>query len=396
MTPTLSGNHFHAWFIPGEDYDGTDRYYLGFLMASGETVRTGTSMTFAGQSVPNSTDTWSEFVDAKGASISKSLPLALCSWFIDDSAGYVIPVGMSDGDYNLIWYETTQDLSESISLYYGKTITFIDGSIAVVAQVPAEREPGTSMWKLRISGTPVEGAARIGSARILPAEEIWWENWLKGIVDVGSVGILELAYGVRDDDTETVPLPYCVQQYKCLLKTAMSKAVYGNSAYFTYQLDIHASLYDADDEEAAMSTQVVTGLVASDKTYQEKILLTWEALDGASLYQVYASNSHTRPDAAEQQASWPYVSTSDNCVIAEIPAESWATGGTTYGYLGITHGATSTTVGGVIYYQTGAALDEGVHRFYWVRAKVSNDNAGEEWSDWSEMAHGVTSIIPTA
>ena len=185
-----------------------------------------------------------------------------------------------------------------------------------------------------------------------------------------------------------MPVPYCIQQYKCRLVNANSKAVYADSPYFTYGLGVEVSLYDADEEEAAVSTSTkVTGVTASDKTYAAKIVVQWDALAGASLYQVYASNSHTRPTAVEQQASHPYVSTSDNCLIAEIIAVDFDSA--PYTCLAITHGETYEGIGAKFAYATGAVLAAGLHRFYWVRAKVSNDNSGEEWGDFSEMAHGV-------
>ena len=81
--------------------------------------------------------------------------------------------------------------------YWGEIISFEDGSYDAIAEVPTEREPGTNMHKIVLTyGRGFPGAAEIGVAPLLPNKEIWWEEWMLKLAEIGSVGILELVYGV--------------------------------------------------------------------------------------------------------------------------------------------------------------------------------------------------------
>jgi hypothetical protein len=328
-----------------------------------------------------------------------------------------------------IWFETTSDLVAMGTAIQGKYITFADGGMSTIAAANAVLEPGTiGMYKLWITGTnETQGGGKIGVARRLPAEEIWWEQRLKTMVDVSCVGVLELAYGVRDPDLDTVPesVRYCLERYKCRISGATSKAAYGNMPFFAYDMAVELSDYDeTTSEDTTVST--VDNVLASDRTYSDKMQVSWDDVDLADRYQVYVRTTETAPSGAELIAE-QVTFTTPNVLVEVAAGELYCIeiqgGNYTYGtpkyyrgdglvvsnviqntdpYLGNlpAAGAADTTRaycrnrvmdGDETAAETAfKALVVSGRRFYiWVRARVERNGETDEWTALSTMATGL-------
>ena len=321
--------HYHVYFYPGEQYSlDNEKIYLGFMLAVGSVVKTDTSIKFVNKSSAISSNDYVDFSVGKGLKISKKLPMALEGSMVGDGRGFVVP-GLGLAEPKTIWFETSKDLTVDYAQYYGKIISFEDGSYDTIASVPITREPDTNMYKIVLSnGSAVPGAAEIGVAPLLPNKEIWWENWMLTLAEIGSVGILELVYGVRD---ATLPIAdqmttiYSKKQYKSALMTAAVKGTYGDSPYFTYDLPVECSKFTG--EEIIMATnQKVQNVVASDREFVDKIVVTFDDLPFATKYQVYCATKNDsslltmNDDETAEECSPPFEG------VVDFPTDKWFLG----------------------------------------------------------------------
>jgi len=440
--------HYHVYFYPGEEYSlDNEKIYLGFMLAVGSVVKTDTSIKFVNRSSAISSNDYVDFSVGKGLKISKKLPMALEGSMVGDGRGFVVP-GLGLAEPKTIWFETSKDLSADYAQYYGKIISFEDGSYDTIAEVPIEREPDTNMYKLVLTnGSAVPGAAEIGIAPLLPNKEIWWENWMLTLAEIGSVGILELVYGVRD---ATLPIAdqmttiYSKKQYKSALMTAAVKGTYGDSPYFTYDLPVECSKFTG--EEIIMATnQKVQNVVASDREFVDKIVVTFDDLPFATKYQVYCStkndsslltmnDNETAEELEPARVNGNVPLPTNKWFLGNVASENnidvcpyklkrkvsqtptlieWVKGN---GLIRVINGNPETTkisfdhinwtpphynTSGfhtyfywVMGFGDDAVYRNGVHLYYWVRALVDNDRTGDaEWTELSEVAHGCTKVI---
>lgn len=335
----MSTKHFHVWFIPGEAYSSTaTRHYLGYMLSTDGVISTDTTIEVAGTGLANTADDWRDFVGGKGHAIKKTLRLALMSYMVDTGSGYFVNIGETGtigGELcTKAWMETLTDLAALGSSLHGKVCTFSNGDASLVAPVNAEIEPGTNMYKLWVKGrTAISGPCRVGISRTLPMEELWFEQRFASMLSsYGGVGLLLIKFGDRDIITDDVADSYGTQLYRCRLMQVTLKTKYGDAPYLTYEIPVEAAIYDATtEEESTMSNEF--NLVASDKTYSDAILLTWDAVDNATRYQIYVGESPVfDPDClVEEQTLSIYLYASK-----VLPINSLADGGT--GFINVNTG----------------------------------------------------------
>ncbi|NLE96359.1 MAG: hypothetical protein GX600_11910 [Dehalococcoidia bacterium] len=299
----MARNHYHVWFYPGADFSTSNtKYYLGYLLSTDGEASTRTRIEVQNTVQPVSAGDHAEPAPLRGHKLTKQLDLVIEPWmvfgpqYVVDIPEYATVSGVSR---RVVWLETPLiNLYEQRSAYEGKVIEFANNTRNVIISVLSQ-EPGTDMYRVALrDDAAYSGQCSLGFVHILPAREVWWENWLLDIITANSVGVLELAYGERDMASDSMSSSYVTAKYKAAIRTPQATDRYGSSPLFSYSLVMEGSRITDNNSEGSVSS--VQNLEASDREYIDAIVLSWDDLPFATRYQVYSNATGVTPDVEEE------------------------------------------------------------------------------------------------
>lgn len=398
----------HLWFHPepeeGVAYDwDNDAVYLGHVagLGTGE-WGTNTSVKFATSVQPCTASEFAAGVDGRGDSMSSTVTLAYFPEDIGIWTGDAIVTGEAPNQISFERRTGLTDLSGNAGVD-GKYIRFTNNVIALITSVIGQ-DPGTEEWTLEVDSVAgvVQGPAVISSAVTKAQQQAWWRQLMAELVELGTVGRVRI---VVCDKARGGAIEQQIgyEEYECVLKTAnLGKVIPNqNSETPTTGYTIAIDYWPVTSSDSGTSGSI-RNFAASDKTYADKIVLTWSAVAYATRYQIYAS---TDEEAAENlsaaSGSVPYAAGTLDAtmrLVGEIPASDWDVGAY-YLSLGFVHsGGFYGGVSGIPYDGSSAVkrsyygysgtnpLSADMHVYYWIRALVDG-----EWTELTGPAHGVTS-----
>jgi hypothetical protein len=433
----------HVFFEP-EPADGvwptTTAYtkYLGVLQAVNEAVRTGNALKTTGEEMPCNADGWARFIAGKPASFTEELQLV-----------YTRPamIGFSQ------WRGIVQVLSHTDRVVLFQYLAGVD---PVTDAVGKYLRCGTGMRRLITAvGRSYGGItytddyyvltldtmngvsndyAGINSSRGFWQERAFWEDFWADIVACGMVGRLKMVWADYDTYTKVLTNENTPREYEVLLSNPVVAEPYGVLPGMGYRLQVRKT-------PIIVVVEDIMQVQASDREYNNQVVISWQDVPLADRYQVYLRTTDTEPSGGELIAEqdpfvMPNVVTEvvagelfvvelqggnyhfvtevedvyfrgdglvihyDNQEVDTVYSASYPEAGTssvalTYCRNRNDNGNNDNVISPIYKRMTYdekalAALVTPGRRFYiWVRARVNRDGVTDEWSELSVMVTGL-------
>jgi hypothetical protein len=358
---------------------------------------------------------YQHFVPGAGVKVGMDFELCLPPSEIGDITGTLVNIGST----TVMLVETYEPASVMVALT-GKLIRFkAQYETRTIVGTPAQTRDGmadytgTWFWYVEVDrAIDVYNGAEIGISyyeyEYTSGWVMWWMNErMAPLVENGWRGTLRIVKGNRDAEAGTITQTTIEDTWTALVKAARPKEPVIASAGLVWKLTLSISDYN-EEEEDAMTVE------ASDRTYTNAIVVTWEDVAYATRYQVYVTPTATAPAPDEQQVltngMWRNANMANvhsvGGLLMEVSGADW---NNVYYFaaLGIVDGDSKESSGSLTYINVKEVPGTGVsgspaypasdyvpsaesHYWYWVRARISIDGATDEWSELSAAAHGVT------
>ncbi|MCX7003858.1 MAG: hypothetical protein NTV22_11370 [bacterium] len=376
----------HVLFTPR---GSSVEYYLGHVCAQQDTARWNAAYEFPGDGMPVTGSNYQHFVQGAGVKVGMDFELCLPPSEIGDITGTLVNIGST----TVMLVETYEPASVMVALT-GKLIRFKGlRETRVVAAAPAQTRDGmadytgTWFWYVEVDrAIDMYNGAEIGISyyeyEYTSGWVMWWMNErMAPLVENGWRGTLRIVKGNRDADAGTITQTTIEDTWTALVKAARPKEPVIASAGLVWKLTLSISDYNEEDEDA-MTVE------ASDRTYTDAIVVTWEDVAYAARYQVYVTPTATAPALSEQQTLTNGVWKAANMatvhsvggLLMEIAGADWIFGSEFLKALGIVDGAIKSAYG---YINDKLVPGDGLSA--WAAAYVASGA-----SELSAAAHGVT------